>query len=141
MSKSQRRWVVTLVRALAAVSVFCFLGWAVNSWLDPFDDQPFDIQAWAAAEDRERDRGPMARGAIRQIPPGTSKERVRELLGEAWVTPAGGDRWGVAPRHGETWAYYVGGHSGLGPYNMDAAFVYVHFDQNDRVVEAEITGG
>ncbi len=116
-------------------------GLGVNSLLDPFDDRPFDRAAWAAAEDREWDRGPMARDAIRHIPSGTSRERVQELLGETEVIPAGGDRWGITPQSGETWSYYLSCWSGLGPYNLDAAFVYVHFDRNGRVVFAEINGG
>lgn len=140
VSKELRGWIVRLAVTLVVVGVVFFVGLAVNSYLDPFDDRPFDQAAWAAAE-IERDRGPMARDAIRHIPSGTSRERVRELLGETGCIPVGGDRWGVKPRQSETWEYYIGSWSAIGPYGLDSAFLHVHFDRDGRVVAAEINGG
>ena len=111
-----------------------------NSYLDPFDDDLFDPVAWAAADEHERDRGPMARDALNKLPIGTPTARVRELLGEGEVIQAGGDRWGMRPLQHETWSYSLGCWSGLGPYGFDAAFLYVHFDSDGRVVATEITG-
>jgi hypothetical protein len=116
-------------------------GVALDCYLDPFDDRPFDPVAWAAAHEDEQERGPMARDAIRHLPAGLSSARVRELLGEGQIIPAGGDRWGVQPRQSETWSYWLGCWSGLGPYGFDSAFLYVHFGPDGRVVGAEITGG
>ncbi len=141
MPKIRRRWVVRLVKVVVVIALVVFAGVVFNSYLDPFDDQPFDHVAWAAAEEHERERGPMARGAIRHIPPGTSAERVRELLGEPQIIPAGGDRWGVQPRSGECWSYSIGSWSAIGPYGFDAAFVYVHFDRDGKVVSAVVDGG
>ena len=41
MSKNLRGLIVRLVVTLTAVGVVFFIGLAVNSYLDPFDDQPF----------------------------------------------------------------------------------------------------
>jgi hypothetical protein len=143
MSKDERQWVLRLVKVLGAVGALFFLGLVVNSWLDPFDDRPFDPAAWAAAEERERDRGPMARDAIRHIPNGTPKERVRELFGESDYAHSGypPDKWGRAVKGYARWTYGLGCWSGLGPYGFDSASLDVHFDPDGRVVEAEITGG
>ena len=135
MPKVRRRWVGRVVKAGVVIVLVVFAGVVFNSYLDPFDDQPFDPAAWAAAEEHERERGPMARDAVRHIPPGTSAGRVRELLGEAY------SRWSNQPDPGETWSYYIGSWSGLGPYGLDSAFVEVCFDNNGRVVKAKITGG
>lgn len=99
MLKDQRGWIVRLVVTLVAVGVVFFIGLGVNSFLDPFDDRPFDQAAWAGAE-IERGREPMARDAIRRISPGTSAERVRELLGEPSEVQSGypPDPWGAESR-------------------------------------------
>ncbi len=111
--------------------------------LDPFDDRPFHNEAWATAD--SQDRGPMARDACRHLPPGTLAADVRELLGEGTPVerdPRGAvDVYGSRLEHPDTWTYYLGGWSGLGPYNFDSAFLYVHFDADGRVVATEITGG
>jgi hypothetical protein len=116
---------------------------ALDRYLDPFDDQPFSPAAWAAADDQVR--GPMARDAIRHLPAGTPKVRVRELLGEGrppWRDPRGPvDGYGVRLDHPETWVYWLGCWSGLGPYGFDDAFLYVHFGPDGRVAAAEINGG
>jgi hypothetical protein len=116
---------------------------ALDRYLDPFDDQLFTPEAWAAA--KAQDRGPMARDAIRHLPPGTPAARVRGLLGDGGQMPglAGSpvDGFGHRLKHSETWSYYLGCWSGLGPYALDSAFLYVHFGSDGRVVAAEITGG
>lgn len=131
MPNMRRRWVVCVVVAVIVIALLVVGGVRVNSWLDPFDDQRFDPTAWAADE---YERGPMTREAIRHIPPGTRKERVRELLGKP------DPRWADAS-DAEDWTYYIGSWSGLGPYNLDSAFVYVHFDRDGRVVSAQVGGG
>jgi hypothetical protein len=45
--------------------------------------------------------------------------------------------WCIQKR-GRIW---IGGWSGLGPYGLDSAYLYVHFDVHDRVIATEITGG
>jgi len=143
MLRSRRRVAVLVLAALVAVAGLVVGFRAFDSYLDPFDDQPFDPAAWAAAG--ESQRGPMARDAIRQLPPGTPAARVRELLGEPQPVardPRGPvDIYGNPLRHPETWAYYLGCWSAIGPYGLDAAFLYVHLGPDGRVVAAEITGG
>ena len=140
MGKRHKRLFVLLVVAALAV-----VGGAValDSSLDPFNDRRFDPAAWAAAGSKER--GPMARDAIRHLPPGTSAARVRELLGAPKPVPGVSgspvDGFGNRLRHAETWSYYLGSWSGLSRHALDSAFLYVHFGPDGRVVEAEITGG
>lgn len=114
-----------------------------DSYLDPFDDRPFDPATWAVADERER--GPMARDALRRLPAGLPAARVRELLGEPQPVirdPRGPvDAYGNRLDHPETWAYSLGSWSGLGPYGFDDAFLYVHFGSDNCVVAVEITGG
>ena len=116
---------------------------AVDRYLDPFDDLPFSPAVWAIAN--PNDRGPMARDAIRHLPAGTPQIRVRDLLGEPEPVPgvAGSevDGFGHRLEHTETWSYYLGCWSGIGPYGFDDAFLYVHFGSDGRVVAAEVTGG
>ena len=139
MLRGRRRLVVLALAAMIAIAGLV-LGWlAFDSFLDPFDDRPFDPALWAAAD--EQQRGPMARDALRHLPVGLPAERVREQLGEAEVVPAGGDRWGMRPRQAETWSYWLGCWSGIGPYGFDSAFLYVHFGPDGQVIAAEITGG
>jgi hypothetical protein len=116
---------------------------ALDRYLDPFDDQPFDPAAWAAGREREKDRGPMARDAARRLPPGTPAERVRELLGEPDNAESGNppDHWGRRVKGYTRWTYSLGCWSGLGWYGFDAAALDIHFDRDGRVVETEITGG
>lgn len=142
MSKHLRAVLVPLVITLATVGVLLFLGVWVNSLLDPFDDRPFDQTVWAAAEIAQ-DRLPMARDAIRHIPPGTSKERVRELLGEPDEAQSGypPDSWGRGVKQFGRWSYWVGSSSALPPYGFDAAFLIVYFNRDGRVVSSEIYGG
>lgn len=139
-----KRVVGLLVVAAVLVAGGCVAGFvALDRYLDPFDDRPFSPAAWAGAD--PDDRGPMARDAIRHLPAGTSKGRVRELLGEGepvWRDPRGPvDGFGNRLDHPETWTYYLGCWSGLGPYGFDSAFLYVHFGPDGRVVAAEVTGG
>jgi hypothetical protein len=129
---------LTLLASTVAVGLVAAFR-AIDSYLDPFDDRPFDPAVWATGDEVER--GPMARDAIRHLPSGLPAARVRELLSEPQLVPAGGDRWGMRPRQAETWSYWLGCWSGLGPYGFDDAFLYVHFGSDGRVVAAEITGG
>jgi hypothetical protein len=116
---------------------------AILHHLDPFASRPFSPDAWAAADSQSR--GPMARDAIRNLLSGMSAADVRALLGEPGEFPgrpgSSVDGFGNRLPHHETWAYYIGSWSGLGPYNFDSAFLYVHFGPDGRVVAVEVTGG
>ncbi|QEL19843.1 hypothetical protein [Limnoglobus roseus] len=133
------KWRIVSI-ALFVSAVIGGLG-ALDRYLDPFDDQPFDPAAWAAADEREQDRAPMARAAAAHLSPGTPESRVRELLGEPTSVTNREDRWGVRPRTGEMWEYWLGCWSGMGPYGWDSASLYVHFGPDGRVTSTEITGG
>jgi hypothetical protein len=109
-----RRWKRLL--SLFAVALLATGGlWAgmvaLDQYLDPFDDRAFISAAWEAAD--SHDRGPMARDAIRHIPPGTTAARVRELLGEPKPVvrdPRGPvDAYGNRLEHPVTWTYYLEG--------------------------------
>jgi hypothetical protein len=129
--------VLTLGVVAGAVAGFV----ALDRYLDPFDDRPFDPAAWAAAEGHEQERGPMARDAARHVPPGTPAELVRELLGKPDFVDTDNppDKHGRRPKGYERWAYDLGSWSHY--HGFDAASLDVHFDRGGRVVEAEITGG
>jgi hypothetical protein len=132
-----------LTVALAVVGGLLAVLMALDRYLDPFDRRPFDPAGWAAAA--PQGRGPMARDALRHLPPGTPAARVRELLGEPEPVPgvpgSPEDGFGHRMKHPETWSYYLGSWSGLGPYALDSAFMYVYFGPDRRVVATEITGG
>jgi hypothetical protein len=88
----------------------------------------------------------MARDALRHLATGLLPAAgVRELLGEPQPVardPRGPvDVYGNRLEHSETWSYYLGSWSGVGPYGFDDAFLYVHFGSDGRVAAAEITGG
>ena len=125
---------------VGGLAVGCY---ALGYFHDPFDEQPFSPAAWAAAD--ARDRGRMARDAIRHVPPKTPKAHVLELLGKGGPVPgidgSSVDGFGHRLEHPETWSYYLGCWSGIGPYAFDAAYLYVHFGTDGNVVAAEITGG
>jgi hypothetical protein len=139
MAKGFKRVVVLPVIATVVIAGLVVGFIALDSYLDPFDDRPFNPEAWAAAD--QQDRGSMARDAMQHLPLGMPAVRVRELFGEPEIIPRGGDRWGMSPRDGETWSYWLGCWSALGWYGFDTAFLYIHFDREGRVIAAEITGG
>jgi hypothetical protein len=135
-----RRWkrLIALIVLLVGIVYGCVV---LDHHLDPFDDQPFNATLWAQATEQER--GPMARDAFRFLPAGLSAQAVREVLGEPGeiLLPGAADRWGMKPHDAETWPYWLGCWSAIGPYGFDSAFLYVHFDRNGCVARAEITGG
>lgn len=134
--------ILTIVAIIVAGGLIVGVG-ALDRYLDPFDDRPFNQAEWSSANERER--GPMARDAVRHLLPGMSADQVRELLGPTqpvYRDPRGPvDGYGNRLEHPETWAYWLGCWSGLGPYSFDDAFLYVHFGADGRVIAAEITGG
>ncbi len=134
MAMDRKRLVVLVAIVISGLIAF-------DSYLDPFDDRPFDPAAWAAAD--EQQRGPMARDAARHLPAGTSVERVRELLGEPTEAVAGNppDRYGRQPKGYMRWSYWIGCWSGVGWYGFDHSDLDIYFDREGRVVKTEITGG
>jgi hypothetical protein len=101
---------------------------------DPFDDELFSREAWAAAAAEQR--AAMAEDLVtHHVSPGMSVKQTVALLGNPE------DTWGKGTGHrvmGEkTFAYSIGSWSLEG---MDDAFVCIHFDESGRVIEAEIYG-
>ena len=139
----KRHRLLTVIKAVLVIAVLAAGALAFDSYLDPFDDLPFDPTAWAAAEETWQGRGPMARAAARRVPPGTPADKVRELLGnpcwEANDNPP--DKWGRPCKGYSRWTYWLGCWSGLSWYGYDSASLDIHFDRDGRVAEVEITGG
>lgn len=137
-----RRVVITFAGiaflALAFIAIYSAL--TLRSYLDPFDDHPFDSVTWKSNTGRTE----QARAALAQIRSGLSKTEVRNLLGEGNpVTrhPGNVDQYGNRLRHPETWSYFLSGYRGDLLNSFDDAFLYVHFDQDEKVVAAQIAGG
>ena len=141
MARDRKRIVRLAVAASVATAVLVVGFIALDRYLDPFDDRPFDPASWAAAD--EQQRGPMARDAARHVPHGTPAERVRELLGEPdhAVSDNPPDKWGRPVKGYTRWSYWLGCWSGLGWYGFDSADLDIHFNREGRVVAVEITGG
>jgi hypothetical protein len=141
MARDRKRIVRLAVAAAVATAVLVVGFIALDRYLDPFDDRPFDPASWAAAD--EQQRGPMARDAARHVPHGTPAERVRELLGEPdhAVSDNPPDKWGRPVKGYTRWSYWLGCWSGLGWYGFDSADLDIYFNREGRVVVVEITGG
>jgi hypothetical protein len=101
---------------------------------NPFNDEPFSKEAWAAATAEQR--AAMAEDLVtNHVSPGMSVKQIVALLGDPEDT---WDQWAGHRIMGEkTFAYYIGSWSLEG---MDDAFVCIHFDESGRVIEAEICG-
>ncbi len=108
MARDLKRIVRLAVAASVATAVLVAGFIALDRYLDPFDDRPFDPASWAAAD--EQQRGPMARDAARHVPHGTPAERVRELLGEPdhAVSDNPPDKWGRPVKGYTRWSYWLG---------------------------------
>jgi hypothetical protein len=103
---------------------------------DPFDKRPFSSETWLATT--REDRAPMARDLVKNhLPAGLSVSDVVAFLGppDRIIT---GSSASIRPGCSKALTYYLGCWS---EYGMDAAFVYVHIDNNDKVVLSEIIGG
>ncbi len=135
------RYLRTLLGLSLVLGAVCGLvAFATACWPDPFDTRPFDPAVWAAGDNH--DRGAMARGAIRRLPPGVFEAEVVALLGagipieEAWPSAYG--KYGAVKGH----SYHVGCWSGHFHRDAhDSTFLWVHIGADGRVVAAEIGGG
>ncbi len=108
----------------------------ISSWLDPFDDRPFDSKSWSTATSKDS-RAAMARDVLDRVG-GLSRTEVVELLGEPDSRLNGlEDAGGHDLRGREVFSYHIGCWSFHG---MDAAFIYVHFDAEGMATDAEVTG-
>jgi hypothetical protein len=119
------------------------------NWLDPFAARRFDPESWSTAD--SKGRAAMARDAIRHMPPGLPEAEITKLLGEAGDVIAteklvGSTPGGPLPRFGgsapagsvRTYSYYLGSWSN---WAYDDTFLWVHVDNEGRVVAAVIGGG
>ena len=107
---------------------------ALNRHASPFDNVAFTPAAWAKADEMERAR--MSGDLIRNhLPRGLTRLQVEALIGRtSWTM---GPNGGYGARGAETHKYGIGSWSMQG---MDDAFVYVHYDVNGNVIDAEIDG-
>jgi hypothetical protein len=104
--------------------------------ISPFKSDPFDPQVWAAASPEER--AAMAWDAIRHLPPGMPESEVQRLLGKR-ETRATREITRYAPATAvRTYCYWLGCTS---PYTAaDDSYLWVHVNEDGRVVRAEIGG-
>ena len=123
---------LTIVRCLAALSVFLFLFRfllfpLVSEFTNcPFNDLPFDPQEWTRATPRNRAR--MAADLVgRHIPKGTKREEVGKLLGVPGRSDQDRDMYWIG-----SWSFSPGGY--------DDTFVSIAYDENGCVVHSEVTG-
>lgn len=117
-----------------AVHLIIYGALLVTGCGNPFNDEPFSREAWAAASVEQR--AAMAEDLVtNHVSPGMSVKQLVALLGDPE------DTWDKRTVHrvlGEqTFAYYIGSWSLEG---MDDAFVRIHFDESGKVIEAEICG-
>jgi hypothetical protein len=118
--------------AVAAIGLFALV--AIKQYANPFDDLAFTTAAWAAADDNTR--AAMADDLVRNhLAGGLSRSQVRALIGSPDRTLQSNASTRVLGA--ETDTYRIGSWSMQG---MDDAFVYVHYDANGNVIEAEIYG-
>jgi hypothetical protein len=114
---------------LTIVSAFFITGCG-----NPFNEEPFSKQGWATATAVER--AAMAEDLVtNHVSPGMSVEQIVSLVGEPEDTWVAGTVQRVLGE--KTFAYYIGSWS---LHDMDDAFVCVHFNESDQVIEAEIYG-
>jgi hypothetical protein len=111
---------------------------AIFRLLDPFEARPLDRSAWLTTN--AVGRAPMARDAIRHLPPETPEAEVERLLGKCETLIETRRLTSSGPR-GAVWtySYYLG--SRPAPYYYDSTFLWVHVGADGRVIEAVIGGG
>ena len=131
MLRPQRIFLIIGVSVLAGVLLVWQLR-SVGTFLDPYDDQPFSVAAWSAADETER--APMVRSVMKNyVRVDMTEDEVIGLLGEAWIHET--EHIGmIPPAGGRTYAY------GIGHQTYDDTFLYVHFDAAGKVVGTEIGG-
>lgn len=141
MASIGNRWVWSFVVTGFVVLAALIAGAiALDSYLDPFDDRPFDPAAWAVAD--HDGRMSMARDAVRRISPGMTEEEVVGLLGKPdSIEESHRLTASVSPRAARTYLYYIGSSSLSSLRGLDSAFVWVHLGNDGRVLSAIIGGG
>ena len=125
-------------RALWLVGSIVLASAATYAWvgnpLDPFDNRRFSPEPWRLGYAHAQ----MARDIVKRVVrPGMPEKQVVELLG--WPDRIR-DRRGLGgdplPDR-RIYEYRLGSFTF---YGMDDAFLYVHIDQSDHVIMAEIYG-
>ncbi len=103
----------------------------------PFNGCTFDQAAWASSD--YQGRASMADDLIaNHIEPGMLSETIEGMLGAPDDVLQGGRDSGGNPLSGSsTYSYYLGNWSMGG---MDDAYLYVHLDDHERVLKAEVQG-
>lgn len=128
------RWNANWREAQKMILVLCVSAFLIPGCGNPFNDKPFSKEAWAATS--AQGRAPMADDVVRnRVLPGMSSGQVEDLLGapdDTWLK-----RTGHRVKGEKTHVYYIGSWSLEG---MDDAFVCVHVDESNKVIEGEIYG-
>ncbi|MDB5387124.1 MAG: hypothetical protein JWM11_2770, partial [Planctomycetaceae bacterium] len=135
----KQRPTIIVLSTIVALAGLLFLCVAIGRYMDPFDNESFSQASWLTADPSTR--AAMARDVIRRLPSGMGAQQVQNLLGQQTSMSEEADVYGNRLRYRETWSYYLGSWSGVGPYGFDDAFLYVHFDSDKKVSLVEITGG
>jgi hypothetical protein len=112
----------------------------VGNPLDPFDNKRFSAEAWRRATEAYdlEARARMCRDLIKHfLQPGIPEKQVVRLIGPPDQVEDGHGSERDRLIGARFYRYYIGNWSFQG---MDDAFLYVHFDSQDRVIKVEIYG-
>jgi hypothetical protein len=129
------RWIVGSV-VLAAAATYALVG----NPLDPFDNRRFSPEAWRDAGEhhdnhaRARMCGDLMNRVIR---PGMSEKQVVTLLGSPYRVRDTRCPDNAPLPDRRLYEYPIGSWTF---HRMDDAFLFVHIDQTDHVITAEICG-
>ncbi|MEY2536294.1 MAG: hypothetical protein QOG67_34 [Verrucomicrobiota bacterium] len=135
-----RRTIRTIIPLVALLCVGGVIYHLFGNPFDPFDNNYFSVETWRkASAGRDLDaRAGMCRDLMKRfIPPGTTAKQVVALLGAPSSIDEAkpGDDEPMIGTH--RFKYHVGNWS---MHGMDDAFLYVHFDKDDRVIKTQIYG-
>jgi hypothetical protein len=93
---------------------------------NPFNDEKFSITKWKGSSKRLRAK--MAEDLIKNhLKPGLSRKQVIDLIGEDKNTDDGEVKYWLG-----SWSFTLNGY--------DDAFIFIKFDNNNKLVSAEING-
>jgi hypothetical protein len=122
---------------VCAVLFFGVIYWFFIPWMYPFDGARFTTEAWA--DSRNDERAPMVLDLVtNHLPTGLSQQEVEKLLGSPDKIITAPDSGGIRPLGVKTYVYKIG--SWTHYKGFDDAFVYVHLDEDGKVIKAEING-
>lgn len=134
-------WILDFTLKVSGAGLLMLFVWiaVAPAIFDPYDDRSFNSASWI--DGNEVVRTSMARSAARAIKTGDTSNVVAQLLGEPdWTNTVKVSVFGERFPDGtaRTWGYR------LNPsqlHGYDDAYLYVHLDASDFVIEAQLGGG